>query len=109
MAKNVMQKEFSVPVRWLENQSYNTYQNAKFSTEILKNHNIKHVFLVTNAWHMRRAIWAFKQFNIQAIAAPIVQQPLNQYQILPSLSALHYSRIAIHEYLGILWYKIHYS
>lgn len=39
---------------YVENKSVNTYQNAKFSLEIMKRKNLKSAVVITSASHMRR-------------------------------------------------------
>ena len=60
--------------------------------------------LVTSASHMPRAMKLFKDVRLNPIAAPTdfhgKDLPL---LIAPNISSLGLSRIAIHEYLGIIW------
>ena len=53
--KSVLENEFRTPVKWVEGSSNNTHENAYKSYEILKKDEIKHIMLVTHAWHMPRA------------------------------------------------------
>ena len=84
---------------------------------ILEKHEIKTAYLVTNAWHMPRAMYAFhsvlkitKNTEIKVIAAPMgyVVLPPNQgiLNYLPSFSALDTSATALHEYVGMVWYRL---
>lgn len=63
--------DFLVPVRWREGLSEDTWQNAEFSAAILRADGIHNVYLVTQAWHMRRALYAFRYFGVNAMAAPV--------------------------------------
>ncbi len=113
LMQQVLEKDFLVPVRWAELRSQNTYENAKYCARILHNHGIKTIFLVTNAWHMRRAVYSFNLFHIHVIPAPTGYSQYfigsNFSRILPDVAALRLSRIALHEYIGLLWYKFAYS
>ena len=67
---NTLQQDFSVSARWLEERSRTTWENARFSAEMLQAQGIKSVVLVTDAWHMRRSRWSFEQAGLQVIPAP---------------------------------------
>jgi uncharacterized SAM-binding protein YcdF (DUF218 family) len=99
--------EFNVPVRWVESRSMTTHENAAFSSEILKRDGISRVLLVTHAWHMRRAMAAFRAEGLEPIAAPTrfirLPTPLAR-DFVPNASSLRASYYAIHEWLGLLWY-----
>ena len=55
LMKQVLQREFQVPVAWIEDASRNTLENARASYQILDAAGIRRVYLVTHAWHMPRA------------------------------------------------------
>ncbi len=74
IAARVAAIEFSTPLRWIENRSRDTRENARLTTELLRADGIDHVLLVTHGWHMRRALRAFKAEGDSAIrfeAAPM--------------------------------------
>lgn len=105
----VLVDDFKVPVKWEEAISNTTYENAKFSHEILKSAGINRIYLVTHAWHMRRAVFAFESAGFSVIPAPtgfasMPLDPLERY--LPSAQGLFASCIFMHEVLGWLWYQI---
>lgn len=107
---NDLERFFSIKVRWTEETSRNTTENAVFTEEILAKEGITHILLVTEAWHMRRALYAFSNTKLKAIPAPTSFESPNDgselLQWMPRAWALHKSSIALHEYLGILWAKI---
>ncbi len=103
--------DFNIDDVILEERSSNTYENAKFSTLILKERDIEPFFLVTSSIHMRRAVNVFELQDIQVIPAPTKLNSADKLQfldLLPSANALARSRDALHEWLGILWYKLRY-
>ena len=55
-----LRDDFQVPVSWVEDASDDTWENAAFSAEILKKRGIHSVYVVTQGWHMRRAMLAFR-------------------------------------------------
>src|SRR5208282_277854 len=66
-----LRDDFQIPVRWVEPRSHDTWENAEASARILRANGIGSVYLVTHAWHMRRALLAFHHFGISVIPAPV--------------------------------------
>lgn len=111
LMQSVLQQGFHIKARWLEHQSANTWGNAKYSARLLKKNHIHHILLVTSAIHMRRAVLAFRQQNIQITAAPtlFIRMPPLTRRInywLPNRFALFSSIQCLYEYLGLAWYQI---
>lgn len=50
-----------------ENQSMNTYQNAKFSNDILNKMGTYNLYLVTSGFHMKRSVALFETFGLKPI------------------------------------------
>ena len=102
-------QDFRVPVRWVEDRSRNTWQNAHDSAAILRANGITSIYLVTNAWHERRALIAFASTGVTATAAPV---PLDHRaspipsDFMPTATAWLTSYYAMHEWLGCLWYSL---
>lgn len=59
VAARIAQQEFGVPLRWQENRSRDTLENARLSTALLHRDGIRRIVLVTDATHQRRALAAF--------------------------------------------------
>jgi uncharacterized SAM-binding protein YcdF (DUF218 family) len=110
LMKQAVTEDFGAPVTWTEQRSHTTAENAANVALWLRNHHMQHVYLVTHAWHMPRAMWAFQHNGIQAIPAPtgffIEAQNNRDYRWLPSIHALDQVRLALHEIVGILWYRL---
>jgi uncharacterized SAM-binding protein YcdF (DUF218 family) len=109
---NGLSYEFGLPVKWIEDQSINTQENAVFSARILKQAGIKHVLLVTDAMHMRRARIAFEQAGIQVTPAPtqfFSHSELHFFAFLPSAEGMRRSQYAVYEWLGLAWYWLVHS
>lgn len=107
--KQVLEQEFNVPVRWVEGESDNTLENARFSYTILKAAGIQRIYLVTHAWHMPRAAQAFQNAGFQVVPAPTAYTTRYQIDLLafiPNAHALRDSRIFLHELIGMLWYRL---
>ncbi|MFH0946609.1 MAG: YdcF family protein [Planctomycetota bacterium] len=106
---DVLHQEFDVEVCWAETRSQTTRENARFSAELLRASGIATVLLVTNAWHMPRAVEEFEATGLNVIPAPTGFTTPTQWTIaafLPSATALTHSRWAIHEQLGLIWYRL---
>ena len=97
----------------VEDHSRDTRENARFSSEILHQGNWRQPILVTSAYHMTRALSAFRKAGIKVTPYPadFLVPPKVTYgwpAFLPSSFALVKSALAIREYLGILFYKLAY-
>lgn len=105
----VLENEFKVPVRWVEDTSRNTQENAENSFQILQKAGIKRIYLVSHAWHLPRAIRVFQQAGFEVIPAPTAFTTRYQTDLLtflPDTGALERSRIFSHEIIGLIWYRI---
>ncbi len=101
--------DFGVPVRWVENRSANTWENARDSARLLAGSGIGTVLVVTNSWHLRRALIAFAQTDLAAIPAPVRRDEAADGTLgsfLPHASAWVRSHDALHEWIGCAWYRL---
>ena len=111
LMKSVLEADFAVPVTWVESQSRTTWENALYTKKLLQAENITTVVLVTNAWHMRRALWSFERVGLHAIAypAPLTYGETDRADdYLPSMGALGDSYHALHEAIGLAYYQWRY-
>jgi uncharacterized SAM-binding protein YcdF (DUF218 family) len=105
LMKESLEQEFGVGVKWAEDRSRDTHENAERSAEILRAAGIRRVVLVAHAFDMRRATAEFAAQGIEAIKAPTgittrdFAEPLNY---VPNLSGLTGSYYALYEILGNL-------
>lgn len=95
----------------IETQSRNTMQNAENSRRILAERGWDDVLLVTSAAHMRRGVLAFRHAGVDVTPAPtdFLAVDANVPEALswiPSAGALSATTVALHEYLGRLWYRL---
>ena len=114
---HLMQRElaglFGIHKVWLENNSNNTWENARNSAAILKQKNIQRIFLVTQAWHMPRAVQSFATTGLDVIPAPTGFRghklaDLSVLDFMPRANAFRGVQFVLHEWMGRLWYKIRY-
>ncbi len=111
LARRVLQQEFGAKVLAVEERSRTTWDNAFMTGELLKREGIERVLLVTHAWHMPRALEIFWQAGVDAVPAPTAYAHTQRRgklseDLLPSAVALNDSTQALHEYLGLLWYRL---
>ncbi len=111
--EDALTTEFRVPVRWVEDDSRNTYENAQFSAAILRRANIRTSYLVTHLWHMPRARKAFEGTGLNVVPAPAgftrTGPGIALGDLIPGTRALANSGYALHEMIGGLWYAIAYD
>jgi uncharacterized SAM-binding protein YcdF (DUF218 family) len=93
----------------LESKSRNTWENARETAEL----GYKRVILVTSAYHMPRSVFCFVRNGINVLPAPTDYKcdrgrSYNYLSFLPTMGNLHYSYNALHEYIGLLSYRIIY-
>jgi uncharacterized SAM-binding protein YcdF (DUF218 family) len=111
MLARVLRNDFQVEARWQEGASDNTNANAMLSAAMLKPAGVGHVLLVTDAIHMPRAMRAFAAAGLQATPAPTlfnsrVRGRLTDY--FPGAGNLSLAGYAMHEWIGLLWYRLRY-
>ena len=107
--RHALERDFRVPVRWVEARSDNTLESAAYAREILSPEGISRIALVTHASHMRRARHAFVQAGFVVLEAPTAFStagPLTVMSFLPTASGLVQTRTFCHEALGLGWYHV---
>jgi uncharacterized SAM-binding protein YcdF (DUF218 family) len=111
LMKAALETQFSVPVTWVDDQSRTTYENAVLTAKLLKADNVTTIVLITQAWHMRRALWSFERAGLHAIPypAPLTYDENDRLaDYLPSIGALERSYHALHEAIGLAYYRLRY-
>lgn len=97
----------------LEDQSRDTYENALFSQKVCRRHGFKSPLLVTSGYHLRRALLSFNKVGLKVVPFPcdLTTWPDRTYQwyhFLPNVGALERTAAALHEWLGLLFYRLNY-
>ena len=109
LMKAVLERDFDVPVRWVEGASNTTYENALFTHRTLREAGIRRIYLVTHAWHMPRSVQVFERAGFGVIPAPThytTPPPHSVVDFLPDAGGLQRSAIWAHEVIGIVWYRL---
>lgn len=107
-----LQTDFGVPVAWIEDRSTNTAENARNARALL---DVDGILLVTQAIDMPRARKAFEAVGFDVVPAPIgfitreADGVLGPFDFIPDANALAAARYVLHEYLGLVWYRLRYG
>jgi len=107
--QHVLHSEYGLPARWIEEASLTTWDNARLSAAPPKQAGVERIVLVTHAWHLRRAVPLFEAQGLSVIPAgtQISGTRIDSlFALLPTPAGLRDSSFALHEWLGILWYKL---
>jgi uncharacterized SAM-binding protein YcdF (DUF218 family) len=105
---------------WQQDKSQNTYEDALYSSAMLKEKGIHQIILVTSAMHMPRSVVLFEKQGMQVIPAPVdfkVTQSdwddvwkgsLESWVInlLPSTGNMGMLTSALKEYFGLAVYRL---
>ncbi|WP_255989453.1 YdcF family protein [Chitinolyticbacter albus] len=105
---DALRSDYDIAPRWVESASRNTEENAEFSARLLPASQ-RRIALVTQAWHMPRAERIFTQADFTVIPAATDYASQEQSAVLrwlPDAEALARSDRALHELLGVLWYRL---
>ena len=104
-----LEKDFAAQVRFSEEAADNTYENARYSFQMLQKAGIGKILLVTHAWHMPRAARVFRSAGFEVVEAPTAHTTRYRIDLLafvPNADALRNSRFFVHELVGALWYRL---
>lgn len=107
-----LREDFQIPVRWIEDTSENTAQNAAHAATMLREAGIDRVLLVTDAIHMSRAMQVFSRTDLSLVRAPtdfVSRKTLSVEDFIPNPRFLRHSHYALHEWIGLVWYQLRYS
>ncbi len=109
-AAKVLEKEYAAKVLTTTERSLTTWEESNAIKQLTTQLGIQKIVLVTHAWHMPRAAYAFKRAGIDFIPAPTVFQtrprPVDKPSSwFPDAGIFFRSVTALHEYVGIAWYK----
>jgi uncharacterized SAM-binding protein YcdF (DUF218 family) len=103
--RRFMEENLQVPVRWVENASTTTRENALFSKRLLDRDNVEHIILVTSSMHLKRAVIEFRSAGFDVVPAPAEvwsRDERGPLAFVPSTGALDRSHTALYEWAGRL-------
>lgn len=105
----VLEHDWGLAVRWREGTSGDTRANALNSAALLAPSGMRRVFVVTHAWHMPRALLAFREAGLEPVAAPTAFRAAPHFvpgSLWPSARGLRESALAWHELVGLVYYRL---
>jgi uncharacterized SAM-binding protein YcdF (DUF218 family) len=95
---------------WIEDKATSTYENAVFTASLLRERHIRTVAVVTEAYHMLRAERCFLKQGLTVTPAPCAYRTerfqLDGMHLVPSAKTIEYNDDVLHEWIGIMWYRI---
>ena len=107
IAGRIAEREFGRPLRWQESESRDTRENALRTVALLHSQNIEQIVLVTEAYHMPRALRQFESAGagtrLRITPAPAALPTPGRLQVgdwLPSPRAAEDVWLVLHEWLG---------
>ena len=111
-AMQAFENDLGVPASaiLLEDKSRNTQENAQYTKQLITEHRLDKILLVTSALHMPRALMLFRAQGIDAIPAPTDFDAIPSHSVLqswlPDPEMLDKSSKAMKEYLAIGIYRL---
>lgn len=95
----------------VEDRSRDTEENARNVKVICGKHGFSAPLLVTSAYHMRRSVRAFEHEGVRVVPVPANFMAgridhLTILDLLPKAPALMMSSRALHERLGLVFYRV---
>lgn len=96
---------------FMDSTSRNTYENAIEVKSLCEKLMCKRIILITSAYHLRRAVYAFKNAGLTNIIPAPTDYKINRrhydfMDYMPDMEALSNTYRGMHEYVGLLYYKI---
>lgn len=70
MKNYLIEKGISSDDIFIEDKATSTYENFKFSKQIIDNNDYKKIIVVTSNFHILRSLWIAKVFGLDASGAP---------------------------------------
>lgn len=107
-----LRDDFGVLVKWKEEGSRTTWENAQMSAQVLQPLGIRRVVVVTQAWHMQRSRWSFERAGFEVVPAPVGflgQDHARPFAgLLPDSRAVWQSGQLLNEAVGLVGYRLFY-
>lgn len=104
VARRVAREDFGLELRWVDERSRDTAQNAQQLAALMRPARIRRIALVTDAWHMPRAVLEFRRVGFEVTPAPTgfaTPRERALLEWLPSAYGLESSRQILREWLAL--------
>lgn len=102
LLKKYIQSKLDISNVLIGKKSKNTFENLETLMPMISKD--KPYFLVTSYWHMPRAKSVADKLSI--ITCPVVTKIEIDWSLIPSYEAHWHSKAALHEWIGLVWYKV---
>ena len=95
--------------------SFHDARNTEEEAKLVEKMGYKKILLVTSAWHMKRARMMFEKYapSVEVVCAPadfensiVAARPFSLSDFLPDPGVLMGNSVALHEWVGIMGYKL---
>jgi uncharacterized SAM-binding protein YcdF (DUF218 family) len=87
-------------------KSRNTFENAKFTRDLLAGSSVERIFLVTSGYHMQRSLMFFRHFGVDAQPLPALMLEADPaWQ--PQAGNISVTDAVLHEYAGMVQYHLY--
>ena len=107
-----LREDFAVEVKWKEEASRTTWENAQLSARVLQPLGIRRVVVVTQAWHMQRSRLSFERAGFEVVSAPVGFLGRDHARpfagLLPESRAMWQSGQLLNEAVGLVGYRLFY-
>lgn len=106
IAEQIAATEFGRPLKWVEDDSRDTHENAARTVALLRKTGVRHIVLVTHGWHMPRALANFataggNEFRVDAAPMGLAHDvDLAALNWIPTAQGLNDVRNVLRELLG---------
>ena len=101
--RDTLQRNFGLDARWVDDQAYDTFENARNSVRLLQADGVHRIVLVTRATHMWRSVHEFTDAGVEVLPAPVgifAPRDVGFLYFLPNPDALLRAHAAVNELLG---------
>lgn len=105
LMREALEQEFGVPVKWVESKSRNTHENATGLRDLLQAQGVRRLLVVTHGVDTRRARRELQAAGFDVTMAPTLVPTVDfdsVWDLVPSMSGLRGSHVALYEMLGNL-------
>lgn len=99
-----LEREYGVPVRWVESQARNTRENAANAAKILAADGKRRIVLVMHGFDVQRAKGLFEAAGLGVVPAPTQVPRSDELEVsdfLPNVTALYTAHFALYELLAL--------
>lgn len=95
--------------------SFHDARNTEEEAKLVERMGYKKILLVTSAWHMKRARLMFEKYapSVEVVCAPadfensiVAARPFSFSDFLPDPSVFMGNSVALHEWVGIVGYRL---